>query len=51
MSEKITVRADRKYKMDKDEVQMLLHLRRKGSYLGKDKTKFSRKQKHSKNFF
>lgn len=38
--------APKKYKMDEDEVQNLLHIRRKGSFKGKDKTKFNRKMKH-----
>lgn len=48
---KIKVKADRKYKYDKDELQNFLHIKRKGSYVGKDKTKYRRKQKHTKAYY
>lgn len=44
--EKITFTPDRKYKMTADEVQSHLHMKRKGSCYGKDKTKYNRKQKY-----
>lgn len=37
-----------KYKMDDDEIQMHLHLKRKGSNLSKNKKKYSRRNKHNK---
>lgn len=42
----MTFKPDRKYKMTADEVQSHLHMKRKGSFRGKDKTKYNRKQKY-----
>lgn len=37
-----------KYKMDKEELKMHLHLQRKGASVSKDKSKYQRKPKHVK---
>lgn len=45
---KMTITPTMKYKMDSDEVQLFLHMKRKGSHVGKDNTKYKRKEKHVK---
>lgn len=44
----LTIKPSRAYKMDPDEVQMYLHMKRKGAHVGKDNTQYKRKQKHVK---
>lgn len=44
------IRADRKYKMNEDEVQMHLHLKRKGASTTRDNAKYRRKPKHTKHY-
>lgn len=34
--------------MDDEELEMHLHLQRKGAYIGKDNSKYKRKEKHPK---
>lgn len=48
---KMTFKANElKYKMDKDELEMFLHMKRKGSNVTRDKSKFSRKEKHKRKY-
>jgi len=46
----LVVKAERKYKMDADEVRMHLHLKRKGASATRDESKYRRKPKHAKRY-
>lgn len=50
MTKTMTVKPELKYTMTPDEVQNHLHMKRKGSYVGKDKTKYNRKNKHKNRY-
>lgn len=44
---KIIVKPDRKYKIQsEDEMQLFLHMKRKGTLMTKNKKVYNRKQKH-----
>lgn len=40
----------RKHKMDKEELQLFMHIKKSGSRTFKDKTKYNRKAKHKNNY-
>jgi len=44
---KVTFKPDRKYKIQsEDEMQLFLHMKRKGASMTKNKKAYNRKQKH-----
>lgn len=47
---KITVKPSYKYKMNEEELQNYLHLKRKGASTTKNGKAYSRKSKHRKDF-
>lgn len=47
---KVTFKPDRKYKIQsEDEMQLFLHMKRKGASMTKNKKAYNRKQKHKHN--
>lgn len=42
----MTITPSMKYKMDKDEVQNFLHMKRKGSNVGKNAKQYKRREKY-----